>query len=107
MNGFSVDTNVISEILRPAPDAHVRAWSQRAARPMLFLSVVSLGELRKGATILPASARRTQLEKSIEAPHWFEGRILPVTRRGPSPSDGAIWTAPARWPAAPSTRRME
>ena len=49
---------------------------------MLFLSVVSMGEMRKGVTILPASARRTQLEKSIEAqvPHWFEGRILPVTQ---------------------------
>jgi predicted nucleic acid-binding protein len=58
MNGFLVDTNVISEILRPAPDAHVAAWSQRTARPMLFLSVVSMGELRKGVTILPASARR-------------------------------------------------
>lgn len=82
MNGFLVDTNVISEILRPAPDAHVAAWSQRTARPTLFLSVVSMGELRKGVTILPASARRTQLEKSIEAqvPHWFEGRILPVTQ---------------------------
>ena len=47
-----------------------------------FLSVVSMGELRKGVTILPASARRTQLEKSIEAqvPHWFQGRVLPVTQ---------------------------
>jgi len=82
MNGFLVDTNVISEILRSAPDARVAAWSQRAARPMLFLSVVSMGELRKGVTILPASARRTHLEKSIESqvPHWFEGRILPVTQ---------------------------
>jgi predicted nucleic acid-binding protein len=41
-----------------------------------------MGELRKGVTILPASARRTQLEKSIEAqvPHWFQGRVLPVTQ---------------------------
>ena len=82
MNGFLVDTNVISEILRPAPDTHVAAWSHKAARPMLFLSVVSMGELRKGVTILPATTRRTRLEKSIEAqvPHWFEGRILPVAQ---------------------------
>lgn len=82
MNGFLVDTNVISEILRPAPDVHVAAWSQRPAKQTLFLSVVSMGELRKGVTILPASARRTHLEKSIEAqvPHWFQGRILPVTQ---------------------------
>jgi predicted nucleic acid-binding protein len=82
MNGFLVDTNVISEILRTAPEAHVAAWSQRTAKQMLFLSVVSMGELRKGVTILPASARRTQLEKSIEAqvPLWFQGRILSVTQ---------------------------
>ena len=61
MNGFLVDTNVISEILRTAPEAHVAAWSQRTAKQLLFLSVVSMGELRKGVTILPASARRTQL----------------------------------------------
>jgi predicted nucleic acid-binding protein len=81
VNGFLVDTNVISEILRPAPHAHVAAWSQLTARQTLFLSVVSMGELRKGVTILPASARRTQLEKSIEAqvPHWFQARILPMT----------------------------
>ncbi|MGA3076801.1 MAG: PIN domain-containing protein [Bryobacteraceae bacterium] len=74
MNGFLVDTNVISEILRTAPEAHVAAWSQRTAKQMLFLSVVSMGELRKGVAILPASARRTQLEKSIEAqvPFWFQ-----------------------------------
>jgi predicted nucleic acid-binding protein len=82
MNGFLVDTNVISEILRPAPDAHVAAWSQRIAKPMLFLSVVSMGELRKGVAILPASDRRVRLEKSIEeqVPLWFQGRILSVTQ---------------------------
>jgi toxin FitB len=82
MNGFLVDTNVISEILRTAPDANVAAWSQRQAKQMLFLSVVSMGELRKGITILPPSARRTHLEKSIETqvPIWFHGRILSVTQ---------------------------
>jgi len=82
MNGFLVDTNVISEILRPAPDPHVAASSQRAARPMLFL-VVSMGEPRKGITISSAGGRRTQLEKSIEARVPLEGRILPVTQAIP------------------------
>ena len=55
---------------------------------MLFLSVVSLGELRKGAT---------QLEKSIEtqAPNWFEARILPVTRANAE-----------RWGELDGTRQM-
>ena len=82
MNGFLVDTNIISEVLRPAPDACVAVWSQSVSKDLLFLSVVSMGEFRKGITIMPAGARRTQLEKSIEElmPAWFAGRILPVTQ---------------------------
>jgi predicted nucleic acid-binding protein len=82
MSGYLVDTNVISEILRTAPDLNVRTWSQLADRQTLFLSVVSLGELRKGITMLPASARRSELEKTIETqlPLWFQGRILAVTQ---------------------------
>jgi predicted nucleic acid-binding protein len=73
MNGSLVDTNVISEILRPAPDTQVASWSRRATKERLYLSVISMGELRKGVTILPPSARRSQLEKSIEEqiPAWF------------------------------------
>jgi predicted nucleic acid-binding protein len=82
MNGFLVDTNVISEILRLAPDPNVAAWSQKQPKRLLFLSVISMGELRKGITILPRSVRRTQLERSIEeqVPLWFQDRILPVTQ---------------------------
>ncbi len=102
MNGFLVDTNVISEILRPAPDALVAEWSQPPVKQTLFLSVVSMVELRKGVFILPASAKRTHLEKSIAAqvPHWFQGRILPVTQ-----AIAEQW-APVSWPGVPSARWM-
>ena len=82
MSGFLVDTNVISEVLRPAPDAKVISWSQDVPKDLLFLSVVSMGELRKGLTVMPAGTRRTQLEKSIEElmPRWFAVRILPMTQ---------------------------
>ncbi len=82
MSGYLVDTNVISEILRRAPDTNVVAWAQRKAKPELFLSVVSIGELRKGVSILPSSARRNDLERSIQdqVPFWFHGRVLPVTQ---------------------------
>jgi toxin FitB len=60
MNGSLVDTNVISEILRPTPDTHVVTWSQKTLKENLFLSVISMGELRKGLTILPPSIRRSQ-----------------------------------------------
>lgn len=58
MSGFLLDTNVISEILRAGPDPHVAAWSKQQAKQTLFLSVISIGELRKGLTVLPPSARR-------------------------------------------------
>ncbi len=82
MNGYLVDTNVLSEILRRAPDTNVAAWAQRQTKPELFLSVVSIGELRKGVCILPPSARRNDLERSIQdqVPFWFQGRVLPVTQ---------------------------
>ena len=82
MTGFLVDTNVISEVLRPLPDPQVIAWSQRVSKVRLFLSVVSFGEMRKGLTIMPAGARRSQLEKSIDGliRAWFANRILPMTQ---------------------------
>src|SRR5689334_15851678 len=82
MNGWLVDTNVISEVLRPTPHPQVAAWSRRATKEQLYLSVISMGELRKGITILPMSARRSQLEQSIEEqiPAWFGDRILPLTQ---------------------------
>lgn len=82
MSGFLVDTNVISEALRPLPDARVVSWTQSVAKEFLFLSVVSFGELRKGLTIMPPGARRSQLTQAIEEllPEWFAGRVLPITQ---------------------------
>lgn len=82
MSGFLIDTNVISEVLRPLPDAQVVAWTQNSSKERLFLSVVSFGEIRKGLTIMPAGSRRSQLERAIDGliPSWFEGRILPMSQ---------------------------
>jgi predicted nucleic acid-binding protein len=64
------------------PEPRVSGWVDAQDNASLYLSVVSVGELRRGFTILPQSKRRTQLEQ------WFEqyllplfaGRILPVTQ---------------------------
>lgn len=70
-------------MLRPRPDAGVAAWLERQASETLFVSVVTMGELRRGATLLAErSSRRVELERMIheKVPAWFQDRILPVTR---------------------------
>jgi predicted nucleic acid-binding protein len=80
--GFLLDTNVPSETLRPIPDPRVTAWVE-VQSDIEFVSVVTIGELRRGAT-LPAqgSSRRRQLEHYIEIkiPLLFGRRVLPVTQ---------------------------
>ena len=83
MTGFLLDTNVPSELTRPQSDPHVEAWLDAADDELLFLSVVSLGEMLKGLTVLPASKRRRDLQQWIDETMrpWFDGRMLPVTER--------------------------
>lgn len=82
MNGYLLDTNIPSELVRPKPDARVAAWL--AARPLdsLFLSAVSFGELRKGIELRDPGKRRTELETWLhdELAAGFLGRVLPVTK---------------------------
>ncbi len=80
--GFLLDTNVPSETLRPIPHPGVTAWVE-AQSDIQFVSVVSIGELRRGATLLAqGSARRLQLEHYIEIkiPLLFGKRVLPITQ---------------------------
>ena len=82
MSGFLLDTNIPSELIRSRPDPGVEKWVYAQDEQSLYLSVVSIGELRRGLVILPASKRRSELERWFEndlLPR-FEGRILPVTR---------------------------
>ena len=82
MSGFLLDTNVPSELTKPLPEPRVREWVAAQDNATLYLSVVSVGELRRGFTLLPQGKRRAQLEQ------WFEqfllplfaGRILPITQ---------------------------
>ena len=69
---FLLDTNVPSELTRPKPDVRVRDWVDAQDTASLHLSVVTVGELRRGFTILPLGRRRTQLER------WFEEYLLPL-----------------------------
>ena len=80
MSGFLLDTNCISEVVRTTPDPRLLAWMQSAAESLLYLSVLTVGEIRKGIAILPPSKRRTQLETwlEVELQTRFAGRILPI-----------------------------
>ena len=74
-----LDTNVVSEPLRPAPDARVIAWIDAQPLETLFLSSITVAELRAGVAMLPASKRRSGLQQSLEKQilPLFAGRVLP------------------------------
>ena len=80
MSGFLLDTNVISELVKPRPAALVSAWIESVDESLLHLSVLTLGEIRRGIATLSQSRRRATLEawldKDLRA--RFAGRILDI-----------------------------
>ena len=78
--GFLIDTNVVSEWVKPCPNAAVAAWLAEAEEDEVFLSVITLTELRYGVERMPKGRRRTRLSLWLEneLPSRFEGRILAV-----------------------------
>ena len=74
-----LDTNVISELMRPAPAPTVLAWFGGKDASALYLSAVGEAELRRGAAILPDGKRRDRLVSEIDAMIMedFAGRVLP------------------------------
>ena len=80
MSGFLLDTNVISELVKPRPDANVTAWIEATDESLLYLSVLTLGEIRCGISVLPQSRRRATLEAWLDKNlrERFEERILTI-----------------------------
>lgn len=83
MKRYLVDTNVPSELTRERPDARVTAFLQGIDKSNVFLSVMTIGEIRKGISSLPESQKRAGLESwlNVDLRSWFAGRILPVTEQ--------------------------
>ncbi len=77
---FLLDTNVVSELVRPRPNPGLVEWLAERDEDQVFLSVVSLAELRYGIARLPVGKRRRNLEEWLhgELLQRFDGRILPV-----------------------------
>jgi predicted nucleic acid-binding protein len=73
-----VDTNVISELWKIAPSPNVRAWMNAQAVETLYLSAITVAELRLGIAAMPAGKRRALYQERLEKgllPAFF-GRVL-------------------------------
>jgi toxin FitB len=78
--GWLIDTNIISEWVKPRPDVAVVRWLEEVDEDRAFVSVISLAEIRLGVDRLAPGRRRTRLDQWLreELPTRFEGRIVPV-----------------------------
>jgi len=77
---YILDTNVISELVKGKPNSKVVAWLDRVDPDNIYLSVIALGEIRKGIEKLPASKRKNTLDSWFkeELLVRFHNRILPL-----------------------------
>lgn len=77
-----LDTNVLSEVQRPAPSPKVLAWLDTVDEDRTFISVASIAELRRGVALLDDGRRRAALTAwlSHDLPTRFADRILPIGR---------------------------
>jgi len=81
MNGWLLDTNVVSELRKPNCHSRVKSWSERYSSASFFLSRVTLAEIRYGIEqVKEDNPFRTELEVWLEhrLRPWFAGRILDI-----------------------------
>jgi toxin FitB len=80
MSGYLLDTNCVSELVRVTPEPRVMEWMDAADEGLLYLSVLTLGEIRKGVASLAQGRRRTHLEVwlNVDLQTRFSGKILPI-----------------------------
>lgn len=76
---FVLDTNVVSELMRPAPEPAVASWVAGLATATLFLTAITEAELRFGLAVMPPGRRRDGLAAGLERMlrPGFANRILP------------------------------
>jgi toxin FitB len=77
--GFLLDTNVVSELMKPRPNRQVVAWVNATAEVLLHLSVITIGEVRKGIDLLRdddprRGALQSWLDRDVRT--RFAGRLL-------------------------------
>ena len=74
-----LDTNILSELMRPTPEAAVEQWLASQPAASVFISAITEAELRYGLALMPSGKRRSALAVEIEnmLGEDFSGRILP------------------------------
>ena len=80
MSGFLLDTNIISELIKPKPEAKLTEWVESADEDLLYLSVLTIGEIRKGIVAMEQGRRRIALQSWLESDlkPRFSGRVLTI-----------------------------
>ena len=80
MSGFLLDTNVVSEAVKPSPNFNVGIWMKSIHESLLYLSVITLGEIRRGIELQPSATRRARLQAWLDSDvrRMFRGRTLDI-----------------------------
>ncbi len=101
-----LDTNVLDEVMKPAPSARVMRWPGKYPALRLFTTTITQAEILYGVELLPKGKRRAALQSAVEAmfAEEFAGRILPfdtlqgadLRRSAPAPSRGSQKTTSPR-----------
>ena len=85
MTRYLLDTDVVSNVTKPAPSASLLAWMARQADEDLFISALAVAEIWRGVLQMPAGRRRNRLEAWFSGPEGpsalFAGRVLPFDER--------------------------
>jgi len=80
VNGFLLDTNIVSELIRSRPEPKLSRWIASTDENLLYLSVLTMGEIRKGIVQLGKTARQIELQSWVDRDlsSRFVDRILPI-----------------------------
>ena len=81
MTAWLLDTNILSELRRPKPERKVLAFVAAQPLELLYISTVTLAEIRFGIELLPEIARRSELKDWLahKVRPMFEQRVLAIT----------------------------
>jgi toxin FitB len=82
---YLLDTNIISNVTKPVPSAALVAWMAELSDEDMFISSLTIAEIRRGVLEMPAGRRRRELESWFAGPEGpqslFAGRVLPFDER--------------------------